>query len=250
MNGRIHSIESFGTVDGPGLRFVIFLQGCPMRCLYCHNPDTWETQAGLEMSVTELLTKYEKNSSFYKNGGITVTGGEPLLQIDFLIELFEEAKKRNIHTCIDSSGIVFQPDSKPFMAKLDRLLAVTDLILLDIKHIDTAEHKKLTAHSNEPILGFARYLDKKGIDVWIRHVVVPTITYNKDYLYETGKFIGSLSNVRAVDVLPYHTMGIPKYESLGIDYPLQGISDLSKEDLATAREWLIQGIKDVRHDKH
>lgn len=246
MNGRIHSIESFGTVDGPGLRFVVFLQGCPMRCLYCHNPDTWETQAGTLMSVTEILSKFEKNRSFYKNGGITVTGGEPLLQLDFLIELFEEAKKCNIHTCIDSSGIVFYPENKTFMDKLDRLLAVTDLIMLDIKHINSTEHKKLTSHSNEPIIGFARYLEKKQVDIWVRHVVVPTITYNKDYLYETGRFIGSLSNVRTVEVLPYHTMGVSKYESMGIDYPLKGIPDLSKEDLKIAREWLKQGINDVR----
>lgn len=249
MKGRIHSLESCGTVDGPGIRYVVFVQGCPMRCLYCHNPDTWETSGGREISVDEIISEYEHKRSFYKNGGITVTGGEPLLQMDFLTELFTEAKKRNIHTCIDSSGIVFHEGNAEWLEKLDQLLALTDLILLDIKHIDDNEHKKLTSHSNKNILAFAKYLEKKGVDIWIRHVVVPTITYHEAYLRETGRFIGSLNNVKTVEVLPYHTMGVAKYENLGMDYPLKDIEALEKEDLAQAKKWLLEGIREVRsHD--
>lgn len=246
MKGRIHSLESCGTVDGPGLRYVVFTQGCPMRCQYCHNPDTWEINAGREISVGEIIQEFEQKRSFYKNGGITVTGGEPLLQMDFLIELFTEAKKRNIHTCVDSSGIVFNKASSAFLTKLDHLIELTDLFLLDIKHINSDEHRKLTGHPNENIIAFARYLDQKNADMWIRHVVVPTITFNKVYLRETGRFIGSLKNVKTVEVLPYHTMGVTKYKQLGIDYPLEGIEPLSKDDLAQAKRWLAKGIQEVR----
>ena len=158
MSGRIHSLESFGTVDGPGTRFVVFVQGCPMRCAYCHNPDTWEMNAGTIMEVSEIIEQFERNRAFYTKGGITVTGGEPLMQIDFLIELFTECKKRNIHTCIDTSGITYNPANIAYMEKLDQLLALTDLVMLDIKHIDPALHVDLTSQPNEPILGFAKYL--------------------------------------------------------------------------------------------
>lgn len=245
MKGRIHSLESCGTVDGPGLRYVVFMQGCPMRCLYCHNPDTWETNAGREISVEEIIQEFEQKRSFYKNGGITVTGGEPLLQMDFLIELFTEAKKHDIHTCIDSSGIVFNENNLEFLKKLDHLLELTDLILLDIKHINSVEHQKLTSHPNENILAFARYLDKKNQDIWIRHVVVPTITFQEEYLKETGRFIGSLKNVKTVEVLPYHTMGVSKYDNLNMDYPLKGIEPLSKEELAQAKKWIAEGIQEI-----
>ena len=160
MSGRIHSLESFGTVDGPGVRFVVFVQGCPMRCAYCHNPDTWEMNAGTVMEASEIIEQYERNISFYKGGGITVTGGEPLMQVDFLIELFTIAKEKNIHTCIDSSGIAFNADNTAWMEKLDRLLALTDLVMLDIKHIDPEKHKELTAQPTDKILAFARYLSK------------------------------------------------------------------------------------------
>ena len=175
MNGRIHSLETFGTVDGPGIRFVVFVQGCPMRCLYCHNPDTWATTGGTEISVDEILQKYEDNKSFYKNGGLTVTGGEPLLQIDFLTELFMKAKAQGIHTCIDTSGIVFKPDNKVIVDKMDVLMQYTDLVMLDIKHIDPEEHMKLCSQPNDGILAFAEYLSDKGIPTWIRHVVVPAL---------------------------------------------------------------------------
>lgn len=243
--GYVHSIESCGTVDGPGLRYVIFLQGCPMRCLYCHNPDTWTPNTGDTMTVDEVLEGFYSNIPFYRHGGVTVTGGEPMMQMDFLIELFEKLHKDNIHTCIDSSGIMFQPDNPVFMEKLDRLLAVTDLIMLDIKHINEAEHKKLTSHSNKRILAFARYLDEKQIPIWIRHVVVPGITLYRDYLEELGRFIGSLNNVKALDVLPYHSMGKVKYDNLGMDYPLKDTKDATKEEAVAAKNIILGAYKDA-----
>lgn len=247
--GYIHSIESCGTVDGPGLRYVIFLQGCPMRCLYCHNPDTWTPHTEDTMTVEEVLEGFYSNMPFYRHGGVTVTGGEPMMQMDFLIELFEKLHKDHIHTCIDSSGIMFRPDDPVFMEKLDRLLSVTDLIMLDIKHIDDDEHKKLTSHSNQRILAFARYLDKKEIPIWIRHVVVPGITLYQDYLRRLGHFIGTLDNVEALDVLPYHTMGKVKYENLGIDYPLKDTKDATKDEAVAAKNIILQAYKESRIQK-
>lgn len=243
MNGYVHSMESFGTVDGPGIRFVVFLQGCPMRCLYCHNPDTWELNGGTETSVAEILEKYNSVKAFLKNGGITVTGGEPLMQIEFVTELFTEAKKQGIHTCIDTSGITFNPENK---AKFDKLMTVTDLIMLDIKHINDDEHKKLTGQSNKNILAFAKYTEEKNIPLWIRHVVVPNITYNEKYLYELGEFIGTLKNVKALDVLPYHDMGKVKYEALNMEYSLRDTKPLDKEDAVKARKIILNGMKKTR----
>ena len=243
--GYIHSTESFGTVDGPGIRFVIFMQGCPMRCQYCHNPDTWKIGAGTEVTADELLAQYKKNRSFYKSGGITVTGGEPLLQIDFITELFKKAKAENIHTCIDTSGITFN-QTEEYLDKLELLLQYTDLVMLDIKHIDNEKHKKLTGHGNENILQFALFLEKHRIPVWIRHIVVEGITDNREDLISLGEFIGKLSNLKALDVLPYHTMGVHKYKELGIPYPLDGIPSLSLQDAEKAKEHILQGIKNVR----
>ena len=200
--GIIHSTESCGTVDGPGVRFVIFFKGCPMRCAYCHNPDTWTMAGGTEMTVQELLEEYDKKAPFYKTGGITATGGEPMVQIDFLTELFTAAHNRGINTCLDTSGLTFRPDDPEYLKKTDKLLEVTDLVMLDIKHIDPIEHMKLCKQPNDNILAFARYLNKKGIKMWIRHVVVPHITLNKEYLYKLGLFIGKLEMVKALDILP------------------------------------------------
>lgn len=162
MEGYIHSTESFGTVDGPGIRFVIFLQGCPMRCQYCHNPDTWAVNQGQKRSVESLLDEYDSYKEFMTNGGITCTGGEPLLQMDFVIELFEKAKQRGIHTCLDTSGVTFDADNSQILEQFKRLMKSTDLVMLDIKHIDPEEHKKLTGHSNKNILAFARFLRDEG----------------------------------------------------------------------------------------
>ena len=244
MEGYIHSIESCGTVDGPGIRFVIFMQGCAMRCLYCHNPDTWETGAGEKTTAGALLSQYEKCRNFTK-GGITVTGGEPLLQIDFVTELFKAAKKQNIHTCIDTSGITYTEGSKKF----DELIKYTDLVMLDIKHIDPARHKALTGRDNKNILKFAKYLDDNNIPIWIRHVVVPNVTDDEKYLFKLGEFIGSLKNVKALDVLPYHTMGKAKYDELGIKYPLEGVEPMSKEGALKARAVILDGMRSARNIK-
>lgn len=246
MTGYIHSVESFGTVDGPGIRLVVFLQGCPMRCLYCHNPDTWEIGKGTPITADEILKKYDSVKAFLKNGGITVTGGEPLIQIDFVTELFKKAKAKGIHTCIDTSGITFNRDDTE---KFDALMNVTDLVMLDIKHIDDTEHKKLTSHSNKNILEFAEYTAKKDVPLWIRHVIVPEITYNEEYLYKLGQFIGQLKNVKALDVLPYHDMGKAKYKALGLEYPLGDTKPMSKEDAIKARGIILQGMRDTKNDK-
>lgn len=246
MVGHVHSIESFGTVDGPGVRLVVFLQGCPMRCLYCHNPDTWEMTGGTEMTVEEILEHYDKNRSFYAKGGITVTGGEPLMQIDFVTELFTAASAEGIHTCLDTSGITFNPDRKEVVERFDRLIAVTSLVMLDIKHIDPAGHRKLTGQPLEPILAFARYLDEHNVPLWIRHVVVPGITYDQNELYRLGQFLGTLHNLKALDALPYHTMGKVKYDNLGISYPLEGVRPLEKQEAIAARQVILKGIRDTR----
>lgn len=246
MKGFVHSQESFGTVDGPGLRYVVFMQGCPMRCKYCHNPDTWTMNIGNEMEPKEIIDQYNRNKAFYSNGGITVTGGEPLVQIDFLIELFQLAKQQSIHTCIDTSGITYNPNNHEYLNKLDQLMKYTDLVMLDIKHIDSLKHQELTKHDNKNILLFTKYLEEKNIPLWIRHVIVPTISDEPNDLKELGRFIGKLKNLKAIDVLPYHTMGIVKYKQLGIEYPLEGIESLPKEKAMEARTFILEGIKEVR----
>lgn len=246
MIGYIHSKESFGTVDGPGIRYVLFMQGCPMRCLYCHNPDTWEIGTGEAITAEDVLKEYNKNRSFYKNGGITVTGGEPLLQVDFLIDLFKKAKAEGIHTCIDTSGVTYNPNNSESTEKLSELLLYTDLVMLDIKHIISENHKALTGMDNQNILSFAHFLDKKGIPIWIRHIIVEGYTDNPDHLVELGKFIGKLKNLKALDVLPYHTMGVSKYKELGIAYPLENIEALPLCDAVKAKEHILEGIKLVR----
>ncbi|MEG0277132.1 MAG: pyruvate formate-lyase-activating protein [Coprobacillus sp.] len=244
MKGYVHSIESCGTVDGPGIRLVVFLQGCPMRCLFCHNPDTWEPNVGEQMDVEEILQQYHSKEAFYKNGGITCTGGEPLMQIDFVTELFKRCQEEGIHTCLDTSGITFN-DSKKYLEKLDRLLEVTNLIMLDIKHIDPIEHMKLTSQPLDRIMNFTRYVDDHNVGLWIRHVVVPGYTQNDDYLYRLGEFIATLKNVKALDVLPYHTMGIVKYQQMNMKYPLEGVEALTKEDAIKARQIILKGMKDA-----
>lgn len=243
MTGYIHSKESFGTVDGPGIRYVLFMQGCPMRCLYCHNPDTWEVNAGTLITTDEILNEYRKNSSFYTNGGITVTGGEPLLQIDFVTELFQKAKAEGIHTCIDTSGITFNPNKTE---KFDELVKYTDLVMLDIKHIDPKKHNALTGHGNENILAFAKYLEEKKTPLWIRHIIVEGITDSPEDLVRLGEFIGTLGNLKALDVLPYHTMGVGKYEEMGIPYPLKELKALPLSEAVKAKEYILSGIKKVR----
>lgn len=250
MKGKIHSIETFGTVDGPGVRYVLFFQGCPLRCQYCHNPDTWERDAkeAEEMSVGEILAEYESYRPYLKGGGITCTGGEPLWQIDFLTVLFQSAKMRGIHTCVDTSGATFRRDDPELMKKFEKLIKVTDLFLLDIKHIDSKEHRKLTGVPNERILDFARWLSEKKKDVWIRHVIIPGITYQAKELEDLGYFLGDLDNIKALDVLPYHNMAEAKYEKMGLSYPLKGVPPMTNKDAEVAKLHIMKGMK-LRRDE-
>ncbi len=238
MAGRIHSFESFGTVDGPGIRFVVFLQGCPLRCQYCHNPDTWGA-GGEEYSAEEVVTRALRYKNYFGDkGGVTVTGGEPLVQIDFVIELFTLLKAKGIHTCVDTSGITFNPNSEKSVEKHEKLLEVTDLFLLDIKHIDEEKCKKLTGQSNENTLAFAKFLSDRGKTIWIRQVLVPNITDDEDDLKKTRAFIDGLQTVEKVEVLPYHSMGVVKYEKLGLEYPLKDVQTPSKEKVTYAKRIL------------
>ena len=225
--GLVHSFETFTTVDGPGIRFILFLSNCPLRCKYCHNPDTWACK-GKEYSVDEIVNEILKYKNYYKNGGVTISGGEPLLQIDFVIEIFKKLKKYNMHTAIDTSGITFNVNQ---IEKFDELNKYTDLYLLDIKEIDEKKHIELTGKSNKNILEFAQYLSKNNKKVWIRHVIVPTINLDKE-------FIDTLNNVERVDVLPYHTLGVHKYKDLGLKYPLEGVRTPTSEEIKFAKEIL------------
>ncbi len=240
--GFVHSVESFGSVDGPGIRFLIFLQGCPMRCQFCHNPDSWKTGIGEERTADELLDQAERFRAYWgDNGGITVSGGEALLQIDFLLELFEKAKQRGIGTCLDTSAQLFTRKS-PFFEKFERLMELTDTVLLDIKHIDDEEHRKLTRHSNANILDCARYLSEIDKPVWIRHVLIPGITDKDEYLVRLRDFLSTLHNIERIEVLPYHTLGVYKYEKLGIGYPLKDVQPPAAERVANANDILQQAL--------
>ena len=244
MKGKIHSFFAGGTVDGPGIRYVIFFKGCPMRCLYCHNPDTWDINGAEEYSVDEIVSKALKYKGYFgSKGGITCTGGEPLVQIDFLIELFKKFKENNINTALDTSGIIFDPNNKELLNKFNELIKYTDLVLLDIKHIDDNEHIKLTSKSNKNILLFAKYLLDNNIKMWIRHVLVPTITLNDNYLIKTKEFIDTLKTVEKIEVLPYHTMAKSKYEKMNLKYPLEGIPEPTKDEVRHAKI-LLGVIKD------
>lgn len=239
IKGQVHSIESFGSVDGPGIRYILFLSGCPLRCKYCHNPDTWaNSKETMEMTPQEALEKALKYKTYWGNeGGITISGGEPLLQIDFLIELFKLAKKEGVNTCIDTSGANFTRE-EPFFSKFNELMKYTDLLLVDIKHINDQEHRELTGRSNANILDMARYLSDIEKPVWIRHVLVPGITDKDEYLMELDKFISSLKNVKKVEVLPYHTLGTFKWEELNIPYQLEGVNPPSSERVENANKIL------------
>ena len=235
MTGFIHSFESFGTVDGPGIRFVVFMQGCPMRCRYCHNPDTWNPTGGTQMTAEEVAREVLKYKNYFADrGGVTVSGGEPLFQLDFVLELFSLLKKKGISTCLDTSGICFREGDERF----EKLARLTDLVLLDIKHIDEDAHRALTGQSNQNPLSFARFLDQKGVKMWIRHVLVPDITDNDGALMRLRAFLDTLSNVEKVEVLPYHTMGVQKYEKLGIPYSLEGVQPPAKERVENAKRIL------------
>lgn len=250
--GRIHSIESMGTVDGPGVRFVVFTQGCPMRCAYCHNPDTWTVGegAGTCVSVERLLGEYESNRPFYRTGGLTVTGGEPLLQPEFVGDLFAAAHAApagRIHTCLDSCGYAYNP-KKP--ERFEKLLSETDMVLLDIKHSDPVVHKALTGCEPDRIIAFGDELARRKIKVVIRHVVVPGITDTEEECEALGRLIAPWHNVVGLEMLPYHTMGIVKYEQLGLEYPLKGVPAMDKGRMPTLREAVMRGLRAGRAAEH
>ncbi|WP_210365165.1 pyruvate formate-lyase-activating protein [Bacillus sp. REN3] len=235
MNGNIHSIETFGTVDGPGIRYVIFTQGCLLRCQFCHNADTWEIGKGKSMAVSEIIDDLKSYLPFIQasGGGITVSGGEPLLQLPFLLELFKECKKLGVHTAIDSSGGCYS--SAPlFQEQLKQVLEYTDLVLLDLKHIDRKKHINLTGMANDHILEFAKFLSDQEVPVWIRHVLVPGVTNEAADLGQLGEFISTLDNVEKIEVLPYHKLGVYKWEALGLEYPLDGVEPPSDEEVEKA----------------
>ena len=235
---QVHSIESFGSVDGPGIRFVIFLKGCTMRCQYCHNPDTWSRAGGQLRSVDDVLAQAQRYQSYWgEKGGITVSGGESLLQIHSLTELFRKAKSLGINTCLDTSAQPFSRDSSSFPA-FEELMKYTDLILLDIKHIDSDAHKQLTGWRNENILDCARYLSDIGKPVWIRHVLIPGINDDDESLRNLRAFIDTLRNVERVDVLPYHALGLYKWEQLGIPYALTEVKSPTEESVRHAQRIL------------
>lgn len=238
IKGRIHSVESFGSADGPGVRYIVFLKGCNMRCQYCHNPDTWAKDGGELMTPEEVLKKALRYKTYWKEkGGITVSGGEALLQIDFVTELFRLAKEKGVNTCLDTSGNPFSLE-EPFKSKFDELMKYTDLFMLDIKHMDDAAHRKLTGQTNQNILEMAAYLSDHGKAMWIRHVLVPGITTEEDELYRLRSFLDTLKTVERVEVLPYHTLGVFKWKELGIPYQLEGVDPPTKEQIDQAKEIL------------
>ena len=241
IKGRIHSTESFGAADGPGVRFIVFVQGCRMRCRYCHNPDTWSMEGDdttVEMSPEEILSKALRYKSYWKNGGgITVSGGEPLLQIDFLLELFKQAKAEGVSTCIDTAGNPFTRE-EPFFSKFQELMKYTDLLLLDLKEINPERHKNITGFDNANILDMAQYLSEIGKPVWIRHVLVPDLTDDEEGLVRTRDLIRELKTVKRVEVLPYHTLGLFKWQKLGIPYTLDGVRTPTAEEVKKAEEIL------------
>ncbi|MBO5561729.1 MAG: pyruvate formate lyase-activating protein [Firmicutes bacterium] len=236
--GYIHSIETFGLVDGPGVRFIVFLSGCALRCNFCHNPDTWALKTGTPMTAEELIKKALRYKNYWgEDGGLTVSGGEPLLQTDFLIELFKLAKQNGVHTVIDTAGQPFTRE-EPYFSKFNELMELTDLLLLDIKHIDDEEHRRITGMTNKNILDMAKYLSDIKKPVWIRHVLVPQWSDNDEYLEKLAAFIDGLENVERVEVLPYHDLGMAKYEKLGIEYKLKDIRPPDEERIKNAEKIL------------
>lgn len=236
--GKIHSFETFGAVDGPGIRYVVFLKGCAMRCKYCHNPDTWSMAGAQEMTAQELFDKAYRYKGYWgKDGGITVSGGEALLQMEFVTEFFKLAKANGVHTTLDTSGQPFKMDTE-YLEKFDELMKVTDLFILDIKHSDDKAHQELTGHTNQNILELVRYLSNHNKDMWIRHVLVPGVTDSQDNLEAIRDFVKSLKTVKRFEVLPYHTFGVFKWEKLGMDYSLQDVNPPTKEEVDRANQIL------------
>lgn len=247
---RVHSFESFGSVDGPGIRFIVFLQGCQMRCAYCHNPDTWNQHGGEIWTPAAILDRAERYRSYWgEKGGITVSGGEALLQASAVAALFEQAHMRGINTCLDSSGFRLPPANTEeanatgkLADDIERLLSVTDTVLLDIKHIDPVRHKALTGQDNAGIIALARRLSELGIRTWIRHVLVPGYTDDETSLRALNSFLRTLENIERIEILPYHTMGIYKWQKLGIPYRLEGVEPPTHHAVLEAERILHEGV--------
>ena len=234
ITGRVHTLETFGLVDGPGVRFVVFLSGCGMRCKFCHNPDTWNSR-GEEWTAQRLYQHVRRYKSYWKNnGGITVSGGEPLLQMEFVTALFTLAKREGIHTAVDTAGQPFCSDEK-WLSAFQKLADVTDLFLLDLKEMDPSGHKALTGVGNENILEMAQWLSDHGKKMWIRHVLVPGVTDDEDDLRKMDAFIRSLKTVEKVEILPYHTLGTLKWAEMNLEYPLQGVPVPTQEQIDRAK---------------
>ncbi|OSB09432.1 pyruvate formate-lyase-activating protein [Paraclostridium bifermentans] len=243
VKGRVHSIETFGTVDGPGIRFILFMQGCPLRCKYCHNRDTWDVKGGTEYTTDEIIEQVKKYSSYMKfsGGGLTVSGGEATLQPEFLKDLFKKAQENEIHTCLDTSGFIN-------IDVIDPVLDYTNLVLLDLKHMVPEKCKDLVGVSIDKTLEFAKHLSDRNIPVWIRHVLVPGITDDRENLELMGKFISTLKNIDRVELLPYHTLGVHKWENMGFEYELKDVPDATSEDIEKASKILAEfGV--ITHNK-
>ena len=220
--GHVHSIESMGLVDGPGIRTVIFLQGCALRCRFCHNPDTWELSDGTEYTPEELVAKIRRFKPYFKeDGGVTFSGGEPLLQPDFLKETLKLCKNEGIHTCIDTAGYG--------LSDYDEILNHTDLVLLDLKHIHKTDYEKMTGRSMDRFEEFLNALKKHQTKIWIRHVVVPGITDSENHMAQLKAYIQTIPNVEKVELLPYHLLGTNKYKVMNIPYSLEGVPAMDKK---------------------
>ena len=236
--GLVHSLESFGSVDGPGVRFVVFLQGCALRCKYCHNPETWSAEGGTEWSPEKLFQHVWRYRNYWgKKGGITVSGGEPMLQMEFVTALFELAHQRGVHTVLDTAGQPYRADAADQRA-FERLMDVTDLVMLDLKAMDEKLHRRVTGTGNANILAMARKLSDMGKPMWIRHVLVPGLTDGEDDLRQMAAFIGTLKTVERVEILPYHTLGLSKWKKLDIAYPLDGVPAPTADEVTRAERIL------------
>lgn len=248
--GHVHSLESFGSVDGPGVRFVVFLQGCALRCKYCHNPETWACEGGEEYTPEALFQKVYRYRNYWgKKGGVTVSGGEPLRQMEFLTAFFQLARKKGVHTALDTAGQPFRPEDPEYLAAFDTLMASTSLVILDLKEIDPEKHRQLTGKDNANILAMARRVSDLGVPLWIRHVLVPGLTDDADGLRQLDSFIKALPTVRRVEILPYHTLGLFKWQNLGIPYPLDGVRVPTAEEIAAAEQLLhVQDYPDAPKD--
>lgn len=238
---RVHSIESFGTQDGPGIRTVIFLQGCKFKCLYCHNPDTIPMEGGLFYKLEHLLRRVVNMKSYYgKRGGVTVSGGEPLIQSEQLLPLFKALKEEGIHTNIDTNGRVLNAHTKELLDNY------TDLVMLDIKHMDPVWHKKLTGIDNASTFRFAEYRENSGKAMWLRYVLVPGWSDQEEHLHALGQHFKDYKTIERIELLPYHKLGVHKWEEMGWKYELLDVPENTEDQVERASSILLQYFKEVK----